>query len=83
MFWPIIGGFRDQPVFVQAPGYSDDPHPALRKDIQEEEKKLEQLNKWTDDGNAERLRRFISLVRSWESSSACTPRYLPPNHGGH
>ena len=56
----------------------------LRKDIQEEEKKLEQLNiKWTDDGNAERLRRFISLVRSWESSSACTPRYLPPNHGGH
>ncbi len=56
----------------------------LRKDIQEEEKKLEQLNKWTDDWErAERLRRFISLVRSWESSSACTPRYLPPNHGGH
>lgn len=33
----------------------------LRQDIQEEEKKLEQLNKWTDDWDrAERLRRFIA-----------------------
>ena len=34
----------------------------LRKDIQEEEKKLEQFNKWVDDWErAERLRRFIAV----------------------
>lgn len=44
----------------------------LRKDIQEEEKKLEQFNKWVDDWeHAERLRQFIVVYteksRSWPS----------------
>ena len=41
----------------------------LRKDIQEEEKKLEQFNKWVEDWErAERLRRFIAIYAEKSSS---------------
>ncbi|MFB3922672.1 MAG: hypothetical protein ACE145_13180 [Terriglobia bacterium] len=51
----------------------------LQKDIQEEEKKLEQFNKWVDlFEQAERLRRFISAYaeksRSWPAEKQ--PQYM-------
>jgi len=50
----------------------------LQKDIQEEEKKLEQFNKWVDEWErAERLRRFIAAyaekTRSWSAEKQ--PQY--------
>jgi hypothetical protein len=50
----------------------------LREDIQEEEKKLEQFNKWVDEWErAERLRRFIAAYakksRSWSAEKQ--PQY--------
>jgi hypothetical protein len=50
----------------------------LQQDIQEEEKKLEQFNKWVDEWErAERLRRFIAAYaeksRSWSSEKQ--PQY--------
>ena len=50
----------------------------LQKDIQEEEKKLEQFNKWVEEWErAERLRRFIAAYseksRSWSAEKQ--PQY--------
>jgi hypothetical protein len=50
----------------------------LQRDIQEEEKKLEQFNNWVDEWErAERLRRFIAVyaekTRSWSAEKQ--PKY--------